>query len=182
MSTVSNSKLSLISKWSNLETPAKVGVGVGGLVVSGIFIALLKVLIVGLGIFGLIALLFVPYWIPTIIAFRRKHPSKLSIFALNMFLGWTFFFWIISLVWSLSNNQAGQTPTIVINNISGSPTDQTLPTPPPAYKVGQVVNGYKFNGQGWDPVAEDLQPAAPIYKKGDVVNGHRFNGTSWELI
>ena len=180
MSTNSDSKPSLKAKWSTLETPAKVGVGVGGLVLSGIFIALTKVLIAGVGIFGFIALLFVPYWIPTIIAFRRKHPSKASILVLNMFLGWTFFFWIVSLVWALSNNKVGQTPNIVITNYAGSPAD-FIP-PPPAYKVGQVVNGYKFNGQGWDPVIKDTQPAALTHKKGDVVNGHRFNGTTWELI
>ena len=29
---------------------------------------------------------------------------------------------------------------------------------PPQYEVGQVVNGYSWNGVGWDPVASDAAP------------------------
>lgn len=43
------------------------------------------------------------YFLPTIIAFTRKHRSKYGIMAMNILLGWTAVFWIWSLIWSLGN-------------------------------------------------------------------------------
>lgn len=42
------------------------------------------------------------YFFPTVTAIIRNHPSKMAIFVLNFFLGWTLLFWVISLVWALS--------------------------------------------------------------------------------
>lgn len=42
------------------------------------------------------------YFLPIVIAFLRKHQSKFGILVLNLFLGWTFIFWIVSLAWALS--------------------------------------------------------------------------------
>ncbi|TAH49265.1 MAG: superinfection immunity protein [Chloroflexota bacterium] len=46
---------------------------------------------------------FVLYFIPSVIAFRRAHPNRTAIFALNMLLGWTILGWIGALVWSLTS-------------------------------------------------------------------------------
>ena len=43
------------------------------------------------------------YFLPATIAFCRSIPNKYSIFALNLFLGWTLIGWVASLVWSLSS-------------------------------------------------------------------------------
>lgn len=51
-------------------------------------------------IFSLIGL-FIGF-LPTIIAFKREHKSKFGILVLNLFLGWTFIFWVVSLAWALS--------------------------------------------------------------------------------
>jgi len=49
-------------------------------------------------------LLLVPiYFIPSFVADYRDHQSKMGITALNLFLGWTFLGWVISLVWALSS-------------------------------------------------------------------------------
>ena len=40
------------------------------------------------------------YFLPAIIAFKTKHRNILSIFILNLLLGWTFIGWTISLVWA----------------------------------------------------------------------------------
>lgn len=42
------------------------------------------------------------YFVPFFIAFLRNHQSKYGILILNLFLGWTFIFWVISLAWALS--------------------------------------------------------------------------------
>lgn len=45
------------------------------------------------------------YFLPTIIAILRKHNNTLPILLLNLFLGWTFLFWVIALVWSFVDNR-----------------------------------------------------------------------------
>ena len=50
-----------------------------------------------------IAVAFVLYFLPTIIAWLRDHYNRLAIFALNLLLGWTLVGWIVSLVWSFTN-------------------------------------------------------------------------------
>ncbi len=46
--------------------------------------------------------LWVLYFIPSVVAFRRAHRSKVAILTLNMLLGWSGIGWIVSLVWSLA--------------------------------------------------------------------------------
>jgi hypothetical protein len=52
-----------------------------------------------IGIIVFIILLSI-YFLPTIIALLRGHRNALAIFLLNFFLGWTFFGWVVALVWS----------------------------------------------------------------------------------
>ena len=48
------------------------------------------------------ALLFIMYWLPTIVAIARQAHSALGIFLLNLFLGWTVVGWFVALIWSLA--------------------------------------------------------------------------------
>ncbi|MGD9894852.1 MAG: superinfection immunity protein [Dehalococcoidia bacterium] len=59
---------------------------------------------------GVIALLFLLglYFLPTIIAGARSRRNSGSIFALNLFLGWSLIGWVIALVWALSSDQPTQ--------------------------------------------------------------------------
>lgn len=41
------------------------------------------------------------YFIPTFIALARRQKNLLSIFILNLFLGWSVVGWVIALVWAL---------------------------------------------------------------------------------
>ena len=49
-----------------------------------------------------LAILICLYFVPSIVAFRRNHSSKMGILVLNICLGWTFLGWVGSLVWALS--------------------------------------------------------------------------------
>jgi hypothetical protein len=51
----------------------------------------------------LIAVLVVGYMLPSFVALCRAHRSAGGIIVLNVLLGWTFVFWVISLAWSASN-------------------------------------------------------------------------------
>jgi hypothetical protein len=56
----------------------------------------------GIGVLILIVL----YFMPTLIAFSKNKSNKVAIFVLNFLLGWTFIFWVLSLVWALTNNDS----------------------------------------------------------------------------
>ena len=58
------------------------------------------------GIFYLFVafLLVCLYFLPTIYAYRSKHPRRDAIMLLNILLGWTFIGWIIAVVWASSND------------------------------------------------------------------------------
>ena len=48
---------------------------------------------------GLFIFLIFLYFIPTLVAWNKKNFAQ--VFALNLFLGWTFLGWVLSLVFSL---------------------------------------------------------------------------------
>jgi hypothetical protein len=45
------------------------------------------------------------YFLPTLIAWKRRHRQGNAIFALNLFLGWCGAGWLASLVWALTNDR-----------------------------------------------------------------------------
>ncbi len=148
----------LKAKWGQLTAPVRMGV-IAAVVVIGLIVILkiLPALVEGLGIGLFLMILFIPYWTPTIIAFVRKHSSRGGILALNFFFGWTFVGWVVSLTWALSDNSAhaGQQTVIVNTTVVGAPA--TAPgTPPQRYRVGEIVNGHRFDGASWIPL-----PASP---------------------
>jgi hypothetical protein len=50
----------------------------------------------------LLAIIFVFYFLPTLICCGRKNcRCGTAIFALNLLLGWTLLGWVVALVWSL---------------------------------------------------------------------------------
>lgn len=44
---------------------------------------------------------FVMYFLPALLALVRSKRDLLSIFLLNLFLGWTFIGWVVALVWAV---------------------------------------------------------------------------------
>lgn len=47
-------------------------------------------------------LLFVFYFIPTIVAYKRKHHNALAIGVLNLIFGYTGIGWGVALIWALT--------------------------------------------------------------------------------
>ncbi len=77
--------------------------------------------------------LLVVYFLPSYIAFARGHANKLPILLLNLLAGWTAVGWVAALIWAL---------------LLKPETEATSPATQ-EYRVGDVVNGYRFNGQQW---------------------------------
>jgi RsiW-degrading membrane proteinase PrsW (M82 family) len=50
----------------------------------------------------LLASILAIYFLPSLIARKRRHPQGNAILALNFLLGWTFLGWVAALVWSLT--------------------------------------------------------------------------------
>lgn len=59
-----------------------------------------------IGYLGIPLLFFavVIYFIPSLIARARDHNNLIPIFIVNLFFGWSFLGWVVSLVWSFTNN------------------------------------------------------------------------------
>lgn len=54
------------------------------------------------GLLGAFIIVAAIYFLPTVVAGMRGHPNGTPIFLLNLFLGWTFIGWLVSLIWSSS--------------------------------------------------------------------------------
>jgi hypothetical protein len=57
----------------------------------------------------LLAAILAVYFIPSLVARNRNHPSALAIFVLNLLLGWSLIAWVVALVWAFSG-PPGQVP------------------------------------------------------------------------
>ncbi len=146
------------SKWETADTAVKAGVLAGAAILAIVFVVkVLPYLVAAMGIGAFLAVLFLPYWAPTIIAFVRKHPSKGGILALNFFLGWSFIGWVLALVWALSDSTARAPQSVVVHttvnpSISVNAAQPAPPSIAPQYQVGDVVNGHEFDGRQWNPL------------------------------
>ena len=47
--------------------------------------------------FGLLIVVALVYFLPTLVAWNRHVPSAGSVFVLNLFLGWTLIGWVVAL-------------------------------------------------------------------------------------
>jgi len=86
--------------------------------------------------------LLVPYFLPTIIAILRQKTNTGSIFALNLFLGWSLIGWVVALIWALSSDNL-RNQTVIVNNMPPPPSG-----PAPAYEYKGVQLQRKTTGSG----------------------------------
>ena len=42
------------------------------------------------------------YFLPTAVAWSRRHPQRVAIFMLNLFGGWTVAGWVVAIVWAFT--------------------------------------------------------------------------------
>ena len=83
---------------------------------------------------GLAVLLFLLivaafYFIPTIVAFVKKTPNKISVLVINLFLGWSFIGWVVALAMALRDSPAPQ-QVIVYTSLERSRSKLNHPLPP----------------------------------------------------
>ncbi|HEY3812953.1 MAG TPA: superinfection immunity protein [Caulobacteraceae bacterium] len=89
------------------------------------------------------------YFIPTIIAFLRKHKDAPAIAAINFLLGWSVVGWFISFIWSLSDPRGrAAMQTVVINNTANNNNNTAPPIAAPA--AGPIDQDMQF----WDSLSD----------------------------
>jgi len=100
----------------------------------------------GLGFWFLFALM-IPYFLPTIIAVMRQKSNTGSIFALNLFLGWSLIGWVVSMIWALSSDDV-RTQTVIVNHAPPAPADPVSAGPAPVYEYKGVQLNRNAAGTG----------------------------------
>lgn len=55
-----------------------------------------------MGAFLLVVFGLLFYFLPSLLASRRKNHNSTAIFVLNLLLGWTAIGWIVALIWALT--------------------------------------------------------------------------------
>ena len=56
--------------------------------------------------FVLVGLILFMYFLPALVAWKRRHKNSSAIGVLNLLLGWTMIGWVGSLVWAFTRNTA----------------------------------------------------------------------------
>lgn len=98
------------------------------------------------------------YFYPMYEAYIQKQPDFYSIFALNLFLGWTLIGWVAALVWAIKS--VDPIKTVSVNqqdqNVTPTPTSTTSLAPKTPKNYGQ--NATKDNAL---QAPKDNEPQIP---------------------
>ena len=124
------------------------------------------VLLIILGIIGAFL-----YFIPTIIAFNRKHRQKWVIFAINFFLGATAIGWFVALIWALSSDEKSQNQTIIIQQAN---TNHNPPFPA-AQNVVATVAPEPMAAPAPMPPASQSPPSSQTSPGPSVISEHQID-------
>ena len=79
------------------------------------------------GLFTMVIFLAVAvavYFIPTWVAYARKHHNANAIFLVNLLLGWTALGWIAALVWSLTSVTQKEKASEIASSVNMEDTKQ----------------------------------------------------------
>lgn len=89
-----------------------------------------------------IGLVGMVYFLPTLVAWWRRHHSSGAVFTLNLLLGWTFVFWVFALLWAM----IGRTKRQIVAGFA----------PPDV-----ATTGHRAVSGGWVPKDDGRGPGKP---------------------
>jgi hypothetical protein len=84
---------------------------------------------VALGTLGGFAFALALFFLPTLIAKFHHHPNTSAIFLVNLFFGWTFVGWVISLIWACTRPAAPVLYAPVYTVITAPPQHPAVANP-----------------------------------------------------
>lgn len=105
------------------------------------------------GTIAILVLLFL-YFMPTIVAVIRQVPNLGSVVIINLFLGWSFLGWVISMAMAARSRPAVGA-TVHVHQAAGAPLPGTMAAP-----------AYQLPGQASGQVPQlPRSMAAPAYQR-----------------
>jgi len=109
------------------------------------------------GLMILVIVILILYFLPSIIG--RKKRNALSIFVLNLFLGWSLVGWVVALIWAVAKEESLE-------------SGQLKKCPKCAEEVKAEAEICRFCGYNFSPapVIEPVRPAPLKKKDSDVAN------------
>ena len=106
----------------------------------------------------LFSLLFVGYFLPSIIALLRRHKDALAIIAIDVLLGWSVAGWFIAFIWSLSDPRGrGAAQTVIINTAQHNNTGVAI-VPQPAHQPPPQPTLSERDTAFWDGISNKSDP------------------------
>lgn len=123
----------------------------GGAGAAAGVVLLLVVIALGIGV----------YFIPTIVAFSRKHHQAGAVFAINFLLGWSIIGWAVALAMALS---AHRQPQVVLNQYGpAAPPQSPTQGPAPGWYVDTARPWVErwWDGYQWTQVEREVGPPPP---------------------
>ena len=114
------------------------------------------------------------YFIPTIIAFNRKHAYKGVVFALNLFGGFTGVLWLVALIWAVYPSEKSLIDPVV-GNVTGTGIRNAGDTVGAA-QVG-VVRGHETEAQ----LTKEIKEAADLLARG-LISDDEFKAIKQKII
>lgn len=69
----------------------------------------------------------VVYFIPGAVAYARHHSRPHVVLLFNLLIGWTLIGWVMTLVWAISNPEAGITPAPMGSQLGPQPGGRAKP-------------------------------------------------------
>lgn len=130
--------------------------------------------VVALLIFTVVLLIFNGYMLPTIVAFRRSHPNRWIICAVNLFAGVTVLGWVLCLIWALhrvhlKSNPSGTDGGESGLNVYGNDT-----------KWVRVISQENAPSRSGRSLAAELQELAELRKQG-LLSDQEFSSAKQKL-
>jgi hypothetical protein len=108
-------------------------------------------------------IVFLIYFLPTIVALARGHLSALAIFVLNLLLGWTLIAWLLALIWACTGHTAAN----------------AWRYPPPVAGVGMPVTPRRGRVSLWVVLLVILAGLALLDKRRDFRDLRSFDVPYW---
>lgn len=75
-------------------------VGVLAVVALVALVTHMETVLKGFSVVGSVVFIGLIYFLPYVVADRRKHHQKSAILLLNLFFGWSVIGWLVALIWS----------------------------------------------------------------------------------
>ena len=109
----------------------------------------------------IVGLALMIYFVPTYVAFKRKHGFKGIIFVINLTFGWTLIGWAGTLIWAIFPSEKSLIDPLV-GNVTGTGVKNA------GDSLGEAGLGMSRGYNSEKDKTKQLKEAAELFKNGDL--------------